>query len=77
MRLKKPLAFDSVDDEPVDLLFAMTVPEDCSEDHLKLLAHIAELFSDPNLLKALREAKNSATLLKLLSSNQPTGYSTV
>ena len=75
MRLKKPLAFDSVDGEPVDLLFAMTVPEDCSEDHLKLLAHIAELFSDPELLKALREADSSATLLKLLSSTTNQTYS--
>lgn len=71
IRLKKPLPFDSADGEPVDLLFAMTVPENCSEDHLKLLAHIAELFSDPELLKALREADNSSTLLQLLSNNRP------
>lgn len=67
IRLKKPLAFDSVDGEPVDLLFAMTVPENCNEDHLKLLAQVAELFSDPQLLQALREAPNSSALLQLLS----------
>lgn len=71
IRLKKPLPFDSIDGEPVDLLFAMTVPENCSEDHLKLLAHIAELFSDPDLLKALREADNPGTMLQLLSSGTP------
>lgn len=67
IRLKKPLAFDSVDGEPVDLLFAMTVPENCNEDHLKLLAQVAELFSDPQLLQALREAPNPSALLQLLS----------
>ncbi len=67
IRLKKPLPFDSFDGEPVDLLFAMTVPENCGEDHLKLLAHIAELFSDPQLLAALREAESPSTLLRLLS----------
>jgi PTS system nitrogen regulatory IIA component len=67
IRLKKPLAYDALDGEPVDLLFAMTVPENCGEDHLKLLAHIAELFSDPKLLQGLREADNSGDLLKLLS----------
>lgn len=70
IRLKKPLAFDAVDGEPVDLLFAMTVPEQCTEDHLKLLAQVAELFSDPDLLRKLRQAENSGTLLQLLSSTE-------
>ena len=68
IRLKKPLAFDSIDGEPVDLLFALAVPEDCGEDHLKLLAQVAELFSDPDLLQELREADSSGSLLKLLST---------
>jgi PTS system nitrogen regulatory IIA component len=72
IRLNKPLPFDSLDGEPVDLLFAMTVPENCGEDHLKLLAHVAELFSDPELLKALREADSPAALLRLLSRSNPT-----
>jgi PTS system nitrogen regulatory IIA component len=67
MRLKKPLPFDSADGEPVDLVFAMTVPENCSEDHLKLLANVAELFSKANMLKALREADSASALLQLLS----------
>lgn len=70
IRLKKPLPFDAVDGKPVDLLFAMTVPEDCNEDHLKLLAQVAELFSDPDLLKKLRQAENSGALLQLLSSTE-------
>lgn len=70
IRLKKPLPFDAADGVPVDLLFAMTVPEQCNEDHLKLLAQIAELFSNPELLSSLREADNSGTLLQLLSSTE-------
>lgn len=65
-RLSKPLSFDAADGEPVDLLFALAVPEDCGQDHLKLLAHIAELFSDPELLEELRTA-DSDRLLQLLS----------
>jgi PTS system nitrogen regulatory IIA component len=71
IRLNHPLPFESADGEPVDLLFAMTVPENSTEDHLKLLGHIAELFSKPELLKALREADNSGTLLQLLTDNRP------
>ncbi|MDX1557237.1 MAG: PTS IIA-like nitrogen regulatory protein PtsN [Xanthomonadales bacterium] len=70
IRLKKPLPFDAVDGKPVDLLFAMTVPEQCNEDHLKLLAQVAELFSDSELLGKLRQAEDSGTLLQLLSSKE-------
>jgi PTS system nitrogen regulatory IIA component len=70
-RLRKPVPFESIDGEPVDLLFAMIVPENRSEDHLKLLAHVAELFSDPEMLKALRAAANPGELLQLLSHSQP------
>ena len=66
-RLSKPLPFDAVDGKPVDLLFALAVPEDCGEDHLKLLAHIAELFSDDELLEELRSATSAGQLLQLLS----------
>ncbi len=74
IRLKKPLPFDAADGEPVDLLFSMTVPENCSEDHLKLLAHVAGLFSNPDLLKALRAADNASTLLQLLSGTGQNGH---
>ncbi len=67
IRLNKPLPFDSVDGEPVDLLFALAVPETCGEDHLKLLAQVAELFGDPELLEELRAAESQGELLKLLS----------
>jgi len=70
IRLNKPLAFDSVDGEPVDILFALAVPESCGEDHLKLLAQVAELFSDPALLAKLRTADSSGKLLQLLSSSK-------
>jgi PTS system nitrogen regulatory IIA component len=67
IRLKKPLPFDAIDGQPVDLLFCLAVPEDCGEDHLRLLAQVAELFSDSELLQELREADTSGRLLQLLS----------
>jgi PTS system nitrogen regulatory IIA component len=70
IRLTKPVPFDAVDGEPVDLLFCLAVPEDCGEDHLKLLAQVAELFSDPELLQQLREAESSGRLLQLLSGSR-------
>ena len=70
IRLKKPVPFDANDGEPVDLLFALAVPENCNEDHLKLLSQVAELFSNPDLLTKLREADSSGKLLQLLSTYQ-------
>lgn len=67
LRLKKPVSFDSVDGQPVDLLFALAVPDSCAEDHLQLLAQIAELFSDKDMLEELRSADSPGSLLKLLS----------
>ena len=70
IRLKKPVPFDAADGQPVDLLFCLAVPEDCGEDHLKLLAQVAELFSDPELLRQLREANDSGRLMQLLSGTK-------
>ena len=70
IRLKKPLPYDAADGEPVDLLFCLAVPEDCGEDHLKLLAQVAELFSDPEMLVKVREAEDAGTLMQLLSGAQ-------
>ena len=67
LKLAKPLPFEAADGEPVDILFALAVPEDCGEDHLKLLAHIAELFIEPGFLDQLRATEKPNQLLKLLS----------
>ena len=71
VRLAKPLAFDAIDGKPVDLLFALAVPENCTGDHLKLLSQIAERFGDMELLEKLRAAENTSELIDLLSSTQP------
>lgn len=70
IRLAKPLAFDAADGEPVDLLFALAVPEHCTTDHLKLLAEIAEKFSDEELLRRLRAAGDANELVQLLSGTR-------
>jgi PTS system nitrogen regulatory IIA component len=67
LRLAKPIPFEAIDGKPVDMLFALAVPEDCGEDHLKLLAHIAELFGKPGFPDEVRATKTPAKLLKLLS----------
>ena len=70
VRLAKPLPFDAADGQPVDLLFALAVPQNSTGDHLKLLAEIARKFSDPELLAALRKARDAGEMVQLLAGTR-------
>ena len=70
IQLSKPLSFDAEDGQPVDLIFALTVPELCTEDHSKLLSGIADRFSDTELLDQLRKASDANEIWQLLSSSK-------
>jgi PTS system nitrogen regulatory IIA component len=67
VRLAHPIDFGADDDQPVDLVAALIVPEHFTDQHLKLLAELAELFSDAKLTAALRAAPDSAALRNELS----------
>jgi PTS system nitrogen regulatory IIA component len=69
LQLIKPLPFDADDNQPVDLVFALTVPEDCSGDHKKLISDIVERFSEPELLERLRSAEDANQIWQFLSSS--------
>lgn len=62
MRLKKPVDFDAIDGEPVDMLFVLLVPETAEDSHLSLLAQIAEVMNDADTRRSLRDADTQASL---------------
>lgn len=66
-RLAEPIEFESLDDEPVDLIFLLLAPEHASGDHLKALARISRLLRDPAALDRLRSASDEKALLSILS----------
>ena len=68
LQLTKPLPFDADDGKPVDLIFALIVPSDCTVDHKKLLSDICERFSESELLEQLRKAADANEIWQLLSS---------
>ena len=72
VRLSEPLAFDSVDGKPVDLVFALAVPEHFTNQHLMLLSQLAEMFSDSAFCARLRGTRDSNTLFGVLSDWQLT-----
>jgi len=74
LRLSSPLDFNALDGLPVDLVAAMAVPEHNPEQHLQLLAELAEMFSDSRLTTAMRQAQDSGELqaeLAEFSRNRP------
>ena len=66
VRLAVPIEFGADDGQPVDLVAALIVPEHFTDQHLKLLAELAELFSDVELTAALRAAPDAVVLRDLL-----------
>jgi PTS system nitrogen regulatory IIA component len=67
IKLEQPIEFDALDGQPVDLVFALIVPEDSSDDHLQILSAIAALFSSPAFCSRLRECGDDACLFQLLT----------
>jgi PTS system nitrogen regulatory IIA component len=65
-RLAAAVDFGAGDGRPVDLVASLIVPAHFTEQHLQLLAELAELFSDANLVAALRAAPDDASLHRLL-----------
>ncbi len=62
LTLEEPIAFDAIDNQPVDLLFALLVPESECKTHLKTLALVAEKFNDKNFCRQLRLAETDEAL---------------
>lgn len=62
VRLAEPLEFEAIDERPVDLVAALIVPARYTNQHLELLAELAEMFSDRGLTDALRTAVDAPAL---------------
>lgn len=66
VQVRHPLDFDAIDEQPVDLAFAMLVPEAATEVHLQLLGQLAGLFGNQEFRERLRQTNEPAILLGLL-----------
>ena len=66
-RLTKPIDFESLDDQPVDLVFMLLAPESAGADHLKALAKVSRLLRDKTVCEKLRGSDSSDALYALLT----------
>ena len=69
LRLKKPLDFNAVDRQPVDLVFALFAPESASVEHLKALALVSRTLRDDSVCSKLRSNEDPATLFTILTEH--------
>jgi len=67
LRLEKPLDFDAVDRQPVDLIFALFAPKDSGVDHLKALALVSRTLRDEAVCAKLRANSDPAALHAMLT----------
>ncbi|CAK0774622.1 nitrogen PTS system EIIA component [Gammaproteobacteria bacterium] len=66
LKLEQGLDFGACDHVPVDIFFALAVPETTNE-HLQVLAQLARVFHDPEFCKQLRSVKDRQTLYQLIT----------
>lgn len=68
-RLDKPIDFDSIDDQPVDLVFLLLAPEHSGADHLKALARVSRMLRDVNVCAKLRGSDNADAIFAILTQS--------
>ncbi|RLJ16957.1 PTS IIA-like nitrogen-regulatory protein PtsN [bacterium endosymbiont of Escarpia laminata] len=66
IQLQQGVDFDAVDGQPVDLAFAMLVPEEATDVHLQLLAKLAAMFSDAGFCDKLRQTGTAEDVFELI-----------
>jgi PTS system nitrogen regulatory IIA component len=66
-KLEKPVDYEAIDQEPVDLIIGLFVPEEAREGHLQLLSQIAQLMSQESVRAALRQCHQVHEALRILT----------
>jgi PTS system nitrogen regulatory IIA component len=67
-RLKDPVNFESPDNQPVDLVFTIIIPEQATEEHLIILSSLASIFSRPEVCEAIRSAASKEEIAQIIES---------
>jgi PTS system nitrogen regulatory IIA component len=66
-RLERPVDFESLDGQPVSLIFLLLAPEGAGADHLKALARVARLLRDPDTARKLKESRDAEAIYAVLA----------
>jgi PTS system nitrogen regulatory IIA component len=67
-RLKEAVNFEAPDNRPVDLVFAIIIPEEATDEHLVILSSLARIFSNENICESIRQAANKDEIARIIES---------
>ena len=70
IQLDQGVDFDAVDNQPVDMMFALVVPEESTDEHLQVLALLASMFNEESFREKLRQSKSNDETYQLLTEWQ-------
>lgn len=70
IQLEKPVEFESVDRQPVDLIFGLFAPKNAGVEHLKALALVSRTLRNPSIRAKLRANSDASTLYSILTESQ-------
>ncbi len=68
LQITQGVDYDAIDHQPVDLFFALVVPEAHTDEHLRILAQLAEMFNDATFRNKLRELEDCEAKYQLLTT---------
>lgn len=68
-RTEKPIDFDALDGQPVDLIFVLIAPEGAGADHLKALARVARVLRNQSVLEQVRKVRDPAAIYAILAES--------
>ncbi|SIR22066.1 PTS IIA-like nitrogen-regulatory protein PtsN [Bosea sp. TND4EK4] len=68
-RLDKPIDFESLDGQPVDIVFVLIAPEGAGADHLKALARVARVLRNQTVLEQIRKIRDPEMIYALLAES--------
>ena len=68
IRLNQPVNFEAPDNQPVDLVFAIIIPENATDEHLKILSSLAKIFSQSEICEAIRNAGSGEEVARIIDS---------
>jgi PTS system nitrogen regulatory IIA component len=71
VKLPSGIDFEAIDNAPVDILFALIVPSDATDEHLQLLASVVERVNNPDTLKKIRKTNTPAALYEQFVGANP------
>lgn len=70
LRMERPLDYDSVDRQPVDLVFGLFAPKESGVDHLKALALVSRTMRDAGICAKLRANAEANKLYAILTESR-------